>query len=156
LFSTVLPAVFEMRDFLATWPALRRRWSHGPRVRLPRAAAISCALGAGWLPLIPLFPDPLFFATWVAPLALLGGALGLARVPTPFDPLRAGDWSPVLLLAFAALACGFCWESWNFFTRQHWTFGRALPRPFPRFRLAGRRLRGLSAIGPSAACFWLA
>ena len=155
-FSTVLPAVFEMRDFLATWPALRRRWSHGPRVRLPRAAAIFCALGAGLLPLIPLFPDPLFFATWVAPLALLGGALGLARVPTPFDPLRAGDWSPVLLLAFAALACGFCWETWNFFSSPHWAYAVPYLDRFHVFAMPAVGYTGYLPFGPVCACFWLA
>ena len=155
-FSTVLPAVFEMRDFLATWPALRRRWSHGPRVRLPRAAAIFCALGAGWLPLIPLFPDPLFFATWVAPLALSGGALGLARVPTPFDPLRAGDWSPVLLLAFAALACGFCWETWNFFSSPHWAYAVPYLDRFHVFAMPAGGYAGYLPFGPVCACFWLA
>lgn len=155
-FATVLPAVFEMRDLLASFPALRRRWANGPRWGFPRAAAAFFALGAILLPLVPLFPDPLFFATWVAPLALLAGALGLARVETPFDPMKRGDWSAVLLLAYAALACGFCWELWNFFSSPHWEYVVPYVNRFHLFEMPAVGFTGYLPFGPVCACFWLA
>ena len=155
-FSTVIPAIFEIRELLMTFPALRRRWSSGPRLRWPRAAATSFVLGAALLPLIPLFPDPLFFAVWLAPLALLAGALGLARVESPFDSVRAGDWTPVLSLALAALVCGFFWELWNAFSSPRWAYAVPYVDRFRLFALPAVGYAGYLPFGPVCACFWLA
>jgi hypothetical protein len=155
-FSTVLPAIFEIRDLLATVPALRTRFSRGPRLRIPHAAAFSFLLGALLLPLVPLFPDPLFFLTWVAPLALLAGALGLARVESPFDPIKSGNWTPVLLLAYAALVCGFFWELWNAFSSPRWAYAVPYVDRFPLFAMPAVGYTGYLPFGPVCACFWLA
>ena len=155
-FSTVLPAIFEIRALLLTVPGLRRRWARGPRLRLPRAAALFAALGAGLLPLISLFPDPLFFATWIAPLALLGGTLGLAQVKSPFDPIRDGDWTPVLSLALAALVCGFFWETWNFGSSLRWVYAVPYVDRFHVFAMPAVGYAGYLPFGPICACFWLA
>ena len=155
-FSTVLPAIFEIRELLMTFPSLRRRWSNGPHVRLPRAGATAFLLGAALLPLIPLFPDPLFFAVWVAPLALLAGTLGLARVESPFDPVRTGNWTPLLSLALAALVCGFFWELWNAFSSPRWAYAVPYVDRFPLFAMPAVGYAGYLPFGPVCACFWLA
>ena len=155
-FSTVLPAMFEIRALLMTFPALRGRWSRGPRLRIPRAAASFAALGIVLLPLIPLFPDPLFFATWIAPLALLAGALGLSGGPTPFDPIREGDWTPVLSLALAALICGFFWELWNSGSSLRWVYAVPYVDRFHLFAMPAVGYAGYLPFGPICACFWLA
>ncbi len=155
-FSTVLPAIFEIRDLLATFPALRRRWSDGPRWRLPHAAPAAFLLGALLLPLVTRYPDPLFFATWVAPLLLLAGALGLARIESPFDPVKRGDWTPVLLLAYAALACGFFWELWNAFSSPRWAYAVPYVDRFHLFAMPAVGYTGYLPFGPICACFWLA
>ena len=155
-FSTVIPAIFEVRDLLATFPALRHRWSNGPRIRLPGAAPMFTTLGLLVLPLIPRFPDPLFFATWVAPLALLAGALGLARIPSPYDSLKRGDWSPVLLLACAALVCGCFWEMWNFASSPRWAYAVPYVNRFHLFEMPAVGYAGYLPFGPVCACFWLA
>ena len=155
-FSTVLPAIFEIRALLMTCPALRNRWTHGPRLRLPCAAAIFAALGIVLLPLIPRFPDPLFFATWVAPLALLAGALGLAGVESPLDPIRAGDWTPAISLALAALICGFFWELWNSGSSLRWAYSVPYVDRFHLFAMPAVGYAGYLPFGPVCACFWLA
>jgi len=155
-FSTVLPAIFEIRDLLATFPALRRRWSDGPRWRLPRTAPAAFILGAVLLPLVTRYPDPLFFATWVAPLLLLAGALGLARIESPFDPIKRGDWTPVLLLAYAALVCGFFWELWNAFSSPRWAYAVPYVDRFHLFAMPAVGYTGYLPFGPICACFWLA
>ncbi|MGD9612974.1 MAG: hypothetical protein AB7V22_08725 [Kiritimatiellia bacterium] len=155
-FSTVLPAVFETHALLRTIPGLRRRWSNGPRLRIPRAAALFFALGAVLLPLIPLFPDPLFFAVWVTPLALLAGALGLAGVESPFDPIRNGDWTPVVSLALAALICGFFWELWNAGSTPRWAYAVPYVDRFHLFAMPAVGYAGYLPFGPVCACFWLA
>ncbi len=155
-FSTVLPAIFEIRAVLESFPSLRLRYAIGPRLRLPRAAAVFTALGVILLPLIPLFPDPLFFATWIAPLALLAGALGLARVESPFDPIKAGDWSPVLLLALSAAICGFFWEMWNSGSSPRWAYAVPYLDRFHLFAMPAVGYAGYLPFGPICACFWLA
>jgi len=155
-FSTVLPAIFEIRDLLATFPALRRRWSDGPRWRMPHAAPAAFLLGALLLPLVARHPDPLFFATWVAPLLLLAGALGLARIQSPFDPVKRGDWTPVLLLAYAALVCGFFWELWNAFSSPRWAYAVPYVDRFHLFAMPAVGYTGYLPFGPICACFWLA
>ena len=155
-FSTVIPAIFEIRDLLESLPALRNRWSRGPRLRLPHAAGLAFLLGAGLLPLVPLFPDPLFFAVWIAPLALLAGALGLAHAESPFDPIRAGDWSPVLSLALAALICGFFWELWNAGSSPRWAYAVPYVDRFHLFAMPAVGYAGYLPFGPGCACFWLA
>lgn len=155
-FSTVLPAIFEIRDLLATCPSLRHRFADGPRWRMPHAASASALFGVILLPLVPLFPDPLFFLTWVAPLALLAGALGLARIPSPFDPVQRGDWSPLLLVAYAALACGFFWELWNAFSSPRWAYAVPYVERWPLFAMPAVGYTGYLPFGPICACFWLA
>ena len=155
-FSTVLPAIFEIHALLATRPALRDRWSRGPRWHLPRGGAVFAAFGVLFLPLIPLFPDPLFFATWLAPLALLAGTLGLAGVETPFHPIARGDWSPVVRLALAALICGFFWEFWNFWSCPHWEYAVPYVNRFHLFEMPAVGFTGYLPFGPVCACFWLA
>ena len=155
-FATVLPAIFEVRALLLTFPGLRRRWAHGPELRWPRAAGLAFVLGAVLLPLVPLFPDPLFFAVWVAPLALLAGALGLAGVESPFDPIRAGDWTPVVSLALAALICGFFWETWNFGSSPRWAYAVPYVDRFHLFAMPAVGYAGYLPFGPVCACFWLA
>ncbi len=155
-FSTVLPAIFEVRAWLESVPSLRVRWSRGPRLRIPGAAGLFAALGLLLLPLIPLFPDPLFFATWIAPLALLAGALGLARVQSPFDPMKEGDWSAAMLLGLAALICGFFWELWNFGSSPRWAYSVPYLNRFHLFEMPAVGYAGYWPFGPVCACFWLA
>ena len=155
-FSTVIPAIFEIRDLLESLPTLRDRWSRGPRLRLPHAAGLAFVFGAGLLPLVPLFPEPLFFAVWIAPLALLAGALGLAHVESPFDPIRDGDWSPVLSLALAALVCGFFWELWNAGSSPRWAYAVPYVDRFHLFAMPAVGYAGYLPFGPVCACFWLA
>ena len=155
-FSTVLPAIFEIHAWLMGFPFLRVRYACGPRGRMPRAAAIFFALGAILLPLIPLFPDPLFFATWVAPLALLAGALGLAGVESPFDPVKRGDWSAAITLALAALICGFFWEMWNSLSSPRWEYAVPYLDRFHLFAMPAVGYTGYLPFGPVCACFWLA
>lgn len=155
-FSTVLPAILEIHALLMTFPALRQRWSRGPSCTRPRAAAIFTTLGILLLPFIPLYPDPLFWATWIAPLALLAGALGLAHVSTPFDAVKNGNWTPVLSLALAALVCGFFWEMWNSLSSPRWAYAVPYVNRFHLFAMPAVGYAGYLPFGPICACFWLA
>ena len=155
-FSTVLPAIAQIHSLLMTFPALRHRWSHGPPLHLPRTAVLFIALGIALLPLIPRFPDPLFWATWIAPLALLAGSLELAGSRTPFHPIKNGNWTPVMSLALAALLCGFFWELWNAFSSPRWAYAVPYVNRFHLFAMPAVGYAGYLPFGPVCACFWLA
>ncbi|SDT56425.1 hypothetical protein SAMN05444162_5001 [Paenibacillaceae bacterium GAS479] len=114
-YTTVLPAIFEWYTLLLTFPALRKRYSNGPKLKVSRqmlllfyGAGVILAFGMGY------FPSQLFWVLWVALVPLLSAAMGIAGLWTPFTPLRNGNWSPILLIAIATLLNGLFWELWNF------------------------------------------
>ncbi len=111
-YSTVWPAVFEWHALLRTFPALAARYGDGPRLALPG----SLLLGSGLLSVVLMvfFPFPMFWALWIGPLCVFGGALVRHGVWTPFTALARGNWGPLLLSALAALFTGFFWELWNY------------------------------------------
>lgn len=124
-FSTVLPAVLSVEEWLSSSPrsaaGLERfvpvRFSHPRRV----AAAALTASSAG-LFLIGLFPDVLFPLLWTAPLVLLVSFQCLEK-RTPFFPNPGnGDWRRVFRFALAALICGFFWEMWNLYSLAKWIY----------------------------------
>jgi hypothetical protein len=38
------------------------------------------------------------------------------------DPAGEGDWSVFFRFAVAALACGLCWETWNYCALAKWVY----------------------------------
>lgn len=114
-FSTVLPAVLEMAELLATFPRLRPRLAPpqlGPR--LPRLAALALVgLGALllWLPF--RFPARAYGLVWLCLIVLLDPLNQLARRKSALGHLLARDWRFFVVLPLAALGCGFFWELWN-------------------------------------------
>lgn len=153
-FSTVLPAIFEIREWLMSFPPMRVRYARGPSIRLaPLPLALASAV---LLALIPLFPDPLFFVVWIAPLGLLGSALALARVKSPFSAMTEGDWTVAVNLGLAALICGFFWELWNFYSTPCWEYSVPYVTRAHLFAMPVVGYAGYLPFGPVCACFWLA
>lgn len=154
-FSTVLPAVLAARNLLATLPFLTRSYQNGPAVRgNARGRAWGwMATGVIGLFFIGLFPEPLFFMTWLAPLALMAGALSLAGEKTPFDGLKRGDWSPVITAALAALVCGFFWEMWNYWSLPKWHYDVPYVDVLHVFEMPLLGFYGYLPFGPLCVCF---
>jgi hypothetical protein len=123
-FSTVLPAVLEMAELLATFPRLRPRLAPpqlGPR--LPRLAALALVgLGALllWLPF--RFPARAYGLVWLCLIVLLDPLNQLARRKSALGHLLAGDWRFFVVLPLAALGCGFFWELWNSHALVRWSY----------------------------------
>ncbi len=124
-FSTVLPAVAGVREWLGTRQRLQSWLSRGPRWSwLPRreVGAILIAGSAASLVLTGAQPAYFYPALWAAPLllgvglAVLGGREGWWR------GLAAGDWRNAGSWALAALACGFFWELWNLHSLAKWVY----------------------------------
>ncbi len=153
-FSTVLPAIVEVYEWLKSFPAMSVRYSCGPRVRLPPRSMV--AISAVLLILTPLFPDPLFFATWLAPLGLLGATLSISGIRSPFSSIREGDWTAAINLGLAALICGFFWEMWNFCSTPCWEYSIPYVNRGHLFAMPAVGYSGYLPFGPVCACFWLA
>jgi len=124
-FSTVLPAVLSVEEWLASSPRSAAGLDHFPPVRFRhprRFAAAALLISAAGLFLIGIFPDQLFPLLWTAPLILLVSFQCLENRPSFFPTLGNGDWRRVFRFALAALICGFFWEMWNLYSLAKWIY----------------------------------
>ena len=120
-FSTVLPAVAAVSEWLHTFPRWNQRCAAGPRwpaIASARASVILIAVGLASLLLTGIWPLHSYPALWVAPLVLALGAgiAGLTR------ELADGDWRRAATWMLAALVCGFFWELWNWRSLAKWIY----------------------------------
>jgi len=111
-YTTVWPAIFEWYTLLNTFPKFIARYSDGPRLALPE----NILFWGGFIliGLMVFLPYPLFWAQWVATLAVFAGTLMRLGIPTPFTYLAQGNWSPMIVMAVASMLNGFFWEMWNY------------------------------------------
>jgi hypothetical protein len=123
-FSTVLPAVMELFELLATVPALKPLLPAGvagPRMSNSWAARI---LLVGvlllWLPI--RFPQYAYPLIWLCLIFLIDPINNLAGRPSVFGRLLARDWKFLLALPLSGLVCGFFWEMWNFYALPKWIY----------------------------------
>jgi hypothetical protein len=125
-FSTVLPAVAAV----AEWLSIHRGWNevtaHGPvwpwLARRDTAVAL-VVFGGGSLFATGLWPQWCYPALWVSPLALLLAAPTLLRRPDGLAPEMArGDWHRAASWMIASLVCGFFWEMWNWHSLAKWIY----------------------------------
>jgi hypothetical protein len=124
-FSTVLPAVAGVREWLATMPRLQARLARGPAwpwLSRREAGAAMAAAGAAGLVLTGVQPLYFFPALWAAPLLIGVGLSGLGRVEGWWREMAVGDWRDAGLWALAALGCGFFWELWNLHSLAKWVY----------------------------------
>ncbi len=133
-FSTVLPALASTQAWLATFSRfdsvkLATLRGHGGLA----AAALGCGLAG--LAGMALWPERLFAALWLGPLAILAGLQALLLGESYFAPLARGDWRCVVRPALAALLCGFFWELWNFGSLAKWHYSIPLVQRFQLFEM---------------------
>ena len=111
-YTTVWPAIFEWYTLFNTFPKFANRYIDGPKIALP--ANLLLWGGLVLIVVMVFFPYPLFWAQWIATLTVLAGTLMRLGIPTPFDDLAQGNWSPMILMALASMINGFFWELWNY------------------------------------------
>ena len=124
-FATVLPAVLSLRDGLMSSRWLAQRFDHfAPlQVRHPKSlAALILALSAGGLTGIGIWPNILFPLLWVAPLLIILSVQTLMGERHLLTGLAAGNWTPLVAAALAALVCGLFWEMWNLLSLAKWKY----------------------------------
>ncbi len=121
-FSTVVPAVLEMTELIA---------SLGLGERLPRLPAWKLEVRGiiafhvlGWImvALVILFPRYAFPLTWLSIFFIVEPINALAGQRSIGYFVRMGDWPALWNLMIAALATGFFWEMWNFYSMPKWTY----------------------------------
>jgi hypothetical protein len=157
-FSTVIPAILETADLLASFRWFRLAYREGPCWRVPARAGRRAVMAGGIAALVAmaLWPNPLFFLTWLAPLAVLSVALAQAGTETPFTAMRRGDYSGLFRLAAAALVCGFFWEMWNFFSLPKWRYSVPYVNVLRLFEMPAAGFTGYLPFGPFCWCWWRA
>ncbi len=122
-FSTVLPAVFSIINWLQSFPSLGARKPSPPTRTLSPLPLWMMLCGGSFLLMgIVIWPNYLFPFVWVAPLLILLAIQHLLGESTVFSHLSAQGWRPILLPALAGLICGFFWEMWNFYSAAQWVY----------------------------------
>lgn len=124
-FSTVLPAVAGVREWLAAMPRLQTWLGRGPAwpwIWRPAAGASMVAAGAAGLVLTGARPFYFYPALWAAPLLLGVGWSVLRRAEGWWCAMAGGDWREAGSWALAALGCGFFWELWNLHSLAKWVY----------------------------------
>ena len=124
-FSTVLPAVTAVAEWLNSHPWWINGTASGPRWRWleGRATAITLLIaGAASLILTGAYPRVSYPALWVAPLSLVFGASILLRRDGPAEEMSRGDWRRAASWMTAAFVCGIFWEMWNWRSAAKWIY----------------------------------
>ncbi|MGI8825184.1 MAG: hypothetical protein ACR2JC_06000 [Chloroflexota bacterium] len=121
-FSTVLPAVWVTALFLQ---ALNRPRPGPPRpeAQVPRMVLNAMLLaGALCLTLPLLLPRLAFGLIWGSLYFLLDPINYRFGRPAMISEVWNRRWRYPLCFAFAALTCGFFWESWNYWALPKWKY----------------------------------
>jgi hypothetical protein len=137
-FSTVLPAVASMREWLGTCGPLQTRLADGPAWRVlnrPGLAWWLMAAGASGLLLTGVWPMYFYAALWSAPLLLAVGFALLRRRVGWWTQIGAGDWRDAGSWALAALGCGLFWELWNYHSLAKWIYTVPHMQGWPVFEM---------------------
>ncbi len=124
-FASVLPGVCAVAAFLHTFrPFADEHYAHMARLNLRsgRAVFVLAAVAALGLAGIVFFPSYAFPLLWLSPLTVFLLVQVVLKEPCAFDCLADGNWSVLFRFALAALICGFCWETWNYYALAKWVY----------------------------------
>ena len=122
-FSTVLPAVMETVELLASFRPLHPRLSMyevGPRLSIPSFLMLEL-VGVLCLILPWLFPQYCFGLIWLSLIFLLDPINNLLGRKSAVAHIMARDWR-FIVVPLGTLCCGFLWEMWNFLALPKWYY----------------------------------
>lgn len=159
-FASVLPAVYVTAEVLGTFRFFDDRNYDGMGkvdVRSPVSRAVLLALSAVGLCGIVFFPDYAYPLIWISPLMVFVLVQILLKEPCLLDCLSRGAWGLVFRYEVAALCCGFCWETWNYYALAKWVY--AVPWVH-RFQIWEMPLIGFAGYLPfgvecAAVIYWI-
>lgn len=118
--SAFIPMAFEWYHLLRTFPLLNARYKSGPKVKYSlKTKIILLIIAFALLAGLSFYPDSLFYAVWLAPLAIMIIVLSFLKIWTPFTPIVNGDWTSLILFAPVWLLQGLCVECWNYLSFEN-------------------------------------
>ena len=124
-FSTVLPAIASMKEYLLTFDRFKNGFKNMQVIKgLDSQPAAICLLiiSSVFLILIGVFPDSLFFLVWICPFFIFMGCQILFDHTHILEGVKKGDYRMVVAYAVAALICGFFWEMFNLYSLARWQY----------------------------------
>lgn len=124
-FASVLPGVCAVAALLHTFPAFDDRVFSGMAcvdLRRPKWCVFLGVLAATGLCGIVFAPEFAYPLLWISPVAVFLLLQFLMKEPCVLDPVTRGNWSVFIRFAVAALVCGFCWETWNYYALAKWVY----------------------------------
>lgn len=124
-FSTVVPAVAAVAEWIGADRNGANRWAAGPAcgwLERRTGATVLVVFGVGALLGTGVRPSWCYPALWVGPLALSLGVQSLAGRDGLTRELARGDWTKAGAWMLAALVCGGFWELWNWHSLAKWTY----------------------------------
>ena len=137
-FSTVLPAVLGVREWIAGMAWVEQGFKNYLPLQIshPRTAAWAVLLvsGAG-LAGIGVWSDYLFALLWISPLLIIVSLQALMGEQHVLSDIAVGDWSRVISAAAAALFCGGFWEMWNYWSLAKWQYSVPFVHCFQIFEM---------------------
>jgi hypothetical protein len=121
-FSIVIPAVFGTAELFAGMGFIRRMKASLviPPTRL--VTLMFFLLGLVFLGLMLWQPDRFFPLVWLSLIFLLEPVNIWLGNRSLTHWTAQGDWRPVVSLFLGALACGFFWEMWNYYSHPKWIY----------------------------------
>lgn len=124
-FSTVLPAVETMKEYLLTFSRFKtafKQYRPLPGLNSKRFALGATVISGFFLILIPVFPDVLFPLIWICPFFIFSGCRTFFSRNPLLSGVTKGNFTRVVAYAMAALACGFFWELFNMYSLARWQY----------------------------------
>jgi len=124
-FSSVLPGVYAVAELLGTFRFFDDRNCDGMArvdVRSVTSRIVLFVLSAVGLVGIVCWPDYVYPFLWISPLMVFVLVQVLLGEPSVLDRLGRGAWGLVFRFEIAALCCGFCWETWNYYALAKWVY----------------------------------
>ncbi len=137
-FSTVLPAVLSVQEWMQGFAWIRSGYGRLPSIRIghPKALSIAVLMLAGLgLGGIGVWPDALFPLLWISPLLIIVCLECLTDQAHVMSGLADGDGVLVISSALAALFCGLFWETWNFYSLAKWQYAVPFVQRFHLFEM---------------------
>ena len=137
-FSTVLPAVLGIRDWILSTHRLGKKFRSFRSFHIPHPkvlAALTLAASAAGLAGIGVWPNALFPLLWVSPLLIIISLQTLMGERHILSEPATGNWSALVTVALAAIICGVFWEMWNYYSLAKWAYSIPFVHRFQIFEM---------------------
>jgi hypothetical protein len=137
-FATVLPAVLSTAALIRSFGGFRRAFGRVQPLtgfNHPLLAWGVLAAAAAGLAAIGVWPNVFHSLVWVAPLLIIVSLRALRQEAHPLRDLAGTDWTGAVSAVLAAIACGFFWEMWNFYSLAKWKYSIPFVHRFEIFEM---------------------